>query len=640
MRRDVNGLTDLPHLSTTASGKVKPTTSLTVVRKDELYAHKVRGFRAIGRRIKGSLWGSNSIVMEIEPDVQRSVELLATWGDKIEEAMHEAMLVDSYKMQVNLDGEEEDKPVNQKVATIIKEGYMRKRKTGNNKLQDLKRSWERRYCVLYNDGKLRYYDSRDKAEEKGSLDLRFFALHEEDEDLEIDDEEEGEERQSLKLANQFFKIEKGKQFGLHSGQKAFFLASPERAVADEWIATLQTTLAILYQKSPIFSQDFLRVSLMDGTFTTMVMDEATRTRDVVRYMCKKHCLNNESEWGLIEQWDHPGLPGGTSERKLPNDELLLDQTVLAWEHAARKRYGLVSMVPQLAFQLVLRKQTSLLPHARTKKEQHLEFCQALADMREGRFTTGNKEEVFELAGLAIFKDLHEGIGDGGEAEDMKEIVLEEGQLTGQLHHYLPYHWFRSLEAKRSPVQKQTVADWDGAVVRAFNDLTRGALDEIHHEGADRFATPTRKIVAAFRMETEMNAVAATRMIIERVRLAPLCFSAQYVAEMWSVDKILKILVVINYGGLHIYRLGASPTLLSTFDFNTLVSWQSMNDMLIINIIYAAKGEVNKRREKLRFLTRESIQMRTLLSRYAEVVLADLVKKMKLEGAHGEATESY
>jgi hypothetical protein len=48
--------------------------------------------------------------MEIEPDVQRSVELLATWGDKIEEAMHEAMLVDSYKMQVNLDGEEEDKP--------------------------------------------------------------------------------------------------------------------------------------------------------------------------------------------------------------------------------------------------------------------------------------------------------------------------------------------------------------------------------------------------------------------------------------------------------------------------------------------------------------------------------------------------
>jgi len=445
-----------------------------------------------------------------------------------------------------------------------------------------------------------------------------------DEELEIDDEEEGEERQALKVANQFFKIEKGKQFGLYSGKHIFFLASPERAVADEWIQTLQTTLAILYQKSPIFSQDFLRISLMDGTFTTMAMDETTRTRDVIRYICKKHGLNNESEWGLIEQWDHPGLPGGTSERKLPNDELLLDQTTLAWEQAARKKYGLVSMVPQSAFQLVLRKQTSLLPQARTKKEQHLEFCQALADMREGRFTTGNKEEIYELASLAIFKDLHEGMS---EVETEEELILEEGQLTAQLSHYLPNHWFKALENKRPQVQKQQVQDWDAAVVKSFNDLTRAELDEIHH-GADRNATQVRKIVAAFRMETDLNAVAATRMFIERVRLAPLCFSAQYVAEMWSVDKILKVLVVINYGGLHIYRLGASPVLLSTFDFNTLVSWQSMNDMLIINIIYAAKGEANKRREKLRFLTRESIQMRNLLSKYAEAVLADIIKKMK------------
>ena len=54
----------------------------------------------------------------------------------------------------------------------------------------------------------------------------------------------------------------------------------------------------------------------------------------------------------------------------------------------------------------------------------------------------------------------------------------------------------------------------------------------------------------------------------------------------------------------------------------------MNDMLIINIIYAAKGEANKRREKLRFLTRESIQMRNLLSKYADAVLADIMKKMR------------
>jgi hypothetical protein len=213
-------------------------------------------------------------------------------------------------------------------------------------------------------------------------------------------------------------------------------------------------------------------------------------------------------------------------------------------------------------------------------------------------------------------------------------VLEEGQLTGQLSHYLPSHWFKSLDLKRPPVQRQQLVDWDAAIVRSFNELTRAELDD----NFGRNVTQVRKIVAAFRMETELNAVAVTRMFIERVRLAPLCFSAQYIAEMWSVDKILKVLVVINYGGLHIYRLGASPLLLSTFDFNTLVSWQSMNDMLIINIIYAAKGEVAKRREKLRFLTRESLQMRNLLSKYAEAVLADIVKRMREREARQRAED--
>ena len=42
----------------------------------------------------------------------------------------------------------------------------------------------------------------------------------------------------------------------------------------------------------------------------------------------------------------------------------------------------------------------------------------------------------------------------------------------------------------------------------------------------------------------------------------------------------------------------------------------MNDMLIINIIYTSKAnfEVVKRREKLRFLTRESVHMKTLLTK--------------------------
>ena len=49
-------------------------------------------------------------------------------------------------------------------------------------------------------------------------------------------------------------------------------------------------------------------------------------------------------------------------------------------------------------------------------------------------------------------------------------------------------------------------------------------------------------------------------------------------------------------------------------------------------------QVAKRREKLRFLTRESLQMRNLLSKYAEAVLADIVKRMKEREARAKAKE--
>ena len=130
---------------------------------------------------------------------------------------------------------DDEKPVDQNHAAIIKEGYLRKRKPGK-----LGAKWERRYFVLYNDGKLKYYDSRAKGEEKGSLDMRFFAIQEIEEEMEVDDEDEaGGEKQSLKVQGQFFKIMKGKQFGLYSGKHCFYMASPEREVCDEWISTLQ-----------------------------------------------------------------------------------------------------------------------------------------------------------------------------------------------------------------------------------------------------------------------------------------------------------------------------------------------------------------------------------------------------------------
>lgn len=69
----------------------------------------------------------------------------------------------------------------------------------------------------------------------------------------------------------------------------------------------------------------------------------------------------------------------------------------------------------------MRKVTSLLPQARTKKEQQLEFCQAMSDLREGRFTSPDNSEIFDLAALAIFKDLKEGMT---EEEQDDDLVLE------------------------------------------------------------------------------------------------------------------------------------------------------------------------------------------------------------------------
>jgi hypothetical protein len=249
---------------------------------------------------------------------------------------------------------------------------------------------------------------------------------------------------------------------------------------------------------------------------------------------------------------------------------------------------------------------------------------------------------------------------------------------------VPIHWLRALALKRPNVQRQQLADWDAAIVRAFNELTRSELDEF---SSGKESTQLRKIVAAFRMESDLNALASMRMFVERVRLAPLCFSAQFVAEMWSVDKILQVLVVINYGGLHIYSMGSSPVLISSFDFNTLISWQvrfarhahvpraratqcspqprlhphapapfapswqTMNNMLIINVIYAQKGANGalgrRSREKLRFLTKESVPMCGLLGRYAEAVLADVDRRRKeraarteLERGDGEAEDLF
>ena len=81
--------------------------------------------------------------------------------------------------------------------------------------------------MLTNDGKLRYYNNSQKQDEKGVLDLRFFGLSELADDAEVQSEEDGETK-ALKIEGSLFKIMKGKQFMLKSGENEFYMASPDR----------------------------------------------------------------------------------------------------------------------------------------------------------------------------------------------------------------------------------------------------------------------------------------------------------------------------------------------------------------------------------------------------------------------------
>ena len=77
--------------SSAEEGKPKtPLKSLTVVRKEKLYTHKVRNFREMGRRIKGPLWGNDVMIFDVESGHS---DVLLTWAEKLEESIHESRLV-------------------------------------------------------------------------------------------------------------------------------------------------------------------------------------------------------------------------------------------------------------------------------------------------------------------------------------------------------------------------------------------------------------------------------------------------------------------------------------------------------------------------------------------------------------------
>ena len=95
---------------------------------------------------------------------------------------------------------------------------------------------------------------------------------------------------------------------------------------------------------------------------------------------------------------------------------------------------------------------------------------------------------------------------------------------------------------------------------------------------------------------------------------------QFMAHLWSQERTHGVVLQVNYLGLHIYTPGEAQTLMCSFQFlDSLVSWLALNDMLTVHVVH----KPTKRSAKLHFLTREAMQIKTMLTRYSEAVLQEL-----------------
>ena len=55
-------------------------------------------------------------------------------------------------------------------------------------------------------------------------------------------------------------------------------------------------------------------------------------------------MTNSSQWAFYESWDAIDIPGthGMRKRRCTAKERVLDELMLSWEIATRKRYGMVA----------------------------------------------------------------------------------------------------------------------------------------------------------------------------------------------------------------------------------------------------------------------------------------------------------
>jgi len=330
--------------------------------------------------------------------------------------------------------------------------------------------------------------------------------------------------------------------------------------------------------------------------------------------------------------------------------------MLKWEVATRNRFGMVAAMPESSFKFELRKASGLAPATRSKEEVALEYQQAMSNYLSGVFTaptendkmgamTPEMEETWDFAACAAFKDAFEKrLAEAAKAEEeagltaerQREIArelehnirdMDPEDLEGKESQYLPAAWFASGE-----VPKPKLADYRKKICDKFHELL---VEEIV-DGDPQLelignAIPTvRRLLFDFRMESDPNAYSIMGIVIDRVRRSPKCFATQVMAHMWSQDKPPKPVVLqINYAGLHLYAPSEDDQkLLCSFTYaDSLVSWDALNDMLTVHVVHRP----SKKSARLHFLTRESIQIKGLLSRYAASVVQELAKREKEDG---------
>jgi len=611
-------------------------------------------------------------------------EKLATLKKKLEDGIAEAKTLDfDLNLNFNLGVDVEAKP--EDTLEVVTEGYLHTKflqldegagtdaRTVKKAWDGHKEGWARAYFVLLNNGKLKYYESAGaagmpvgKRVEMGEVNLRLFAVTEVEEAFDAAeaaaDEKKAKESKGgkgakaggtnkskvkpveMKIEGEFYSLVKGKQFELRNGRLIFRLASGVPSIAEEWLNTLTATTTTMYQKSPVFPQNFIKVHMLNGETSRQLINENTVCVNLVKRMCKEFSINNDGEWGLYELWDHPDIPGmpGMKERKVPNMESLLDQTILKWEVATRIRHGMVAAMPETSFKLVLRKASSLTPTTRSKEELALEYNQAMQDYKGGLFALEEKEankegtlteeedEVWDMAALSAFKDAFDkrlaeasaAEEEGGlTAERSRELQrmletsitdMEPADLEGTENLYLPAAWWANGEPN-----KGAMTTWRKKICERFHELL---VEEIIDSGDEMVLT--RRLLYDYRMEADPNAYAIMSLFVDRVRRSPKCFAMQFMAHLWSQERTHAVVLQVNYLGLHIYTPGESQTLLASFAFyDSLVSWLALNDMLTVHVVH----QKMKRSAKIHLLTRETMQVKSLLTRYADAVLIELQK---------------